>query len=195
MRSISRETDNFLALCDNHFSNAERKLQALTIIATSIPLLLAATGELITEKSGVLNLGVEGMMLSGAVGALGAVLWLGNPYFGIVAGALSGIFMASIFSIFTINFMTNQVATGLGLTIFATGLTGLAGAPLVGKTVLSLPKIEIFLLSDIPFVGEILFKQDFIAYLSIAIIIFITYYLFHFFFVIFIFISSLFAFK
>ena len=89
----------------------------LTIIATSIPLLLAATGELITEKSGVLNLGVEGMMLSGAVGALGAVLWLGNPYFGIIAGALSGIFMASIFSIFTINFMTNQVATGLGLII------------------------------------------------------------------------------
>ena len=149
----------------------------LTIIATSIPLLLAATGELITEKSGVLNLGVEGMMLSGAVGALGAVLWLENPYFGIIAGGLCGVLMASIFSIFTINFMTNQVATGLGLTIFATGLTGLAGAPLVGKTVPSLPKIEIFLLSDIPFFGEILFKQDFIAYLSIAIIIFITYFL------------------
>ena len=149
----------------------------LTIIATSIPLLLAATGELITEKSGVLNLGVEGMMLSGAVGALGAVLWLENPYFGIIAGALSGIFMASIFSIFTINFMTNQVATGLGLTIFATGLTGLAGAPLVGKTIPSLPKIEIFLLSDIPVIGNILFKQDFIAYLSVAIIIIITYFL------------------
>ena len=98
----------------------------LTIIATSIPLLLAATGELIAEKSGILNLGVEGMMLSGAVGALGAVLWLENPYYGIIAGALSGVLMASIFSAFTINFMTNQVATGLGLTIFATGLTGLA---------------------------------------------------------------------
>ena len=77
----------------------------LTIIATSIPLLLAATGELIAEKSGILNLGVEGMMLSGAVGALGAVLWLENPYYGIVAGALSGVLMASIFSIFTINFI------------------------------------------------------------------------------------------
>ena len=73
---------------------------------------IAHLGELVTEKSGVLNLGVEGMMLSGAVGALGAVLWLENPYFGILAGALSGIFMATIFSIFTINFMTNQVATG-----------------------------------------------------------------------------------
>ena len=149
----------------------------LTIIATSIPLLLAATGELLAEKSGILNLGVEGMMLSGAVGALGAVLWLENPYYGIIAGALSGVLMASIFSVFTINFMTNQVATGLGLTIFATGLTGLAGAPLVGKTIPSLPKIEIFLLSDIPLVGSILFKQDFVAYLSIAIIIFISFFL------------------
>jgi simple sugar transport system permease protein len=149
----------------------------LTIIATSIPLLLAATGELISEKSGVLNLGVEGMMLSGAVGALAAVLWLENPYFGIIAGAISGIFMATIFSFFTINLMTNQVATGLGLTIFATGLTGLAGAPLVGKTITSLPKIEILFLSDIPFIGPILFKQDLIAYLSIAIIVLATYFL------------------
>ena len=151
----------------------------LTIIATSIPLLLAATGELITEKSGVLNLGVEGMMLSGAVGALGTTLWLGNPYFGILGGAISGIFMASIFSVFTINLMTNQVATGLGLTIFAAGFSGLAGAPLVGKTVPSLPKIELFLLSDIPHIGNILFKQDIIAYLSIALIILITFFLNH----------------
>ena len=148
----------------------------LTIIATSIQLLLAAPGELITEKRGVLNLGVEGMMLSGAVGAFGAVLWLGNPYYGIISGAFCGALMASIFSIFTSNFMTNQVATGLGLTIFATGLTGLAGAPLIGKTIPSLPKIEILLLSDIPFVGEILVKQDLIAYLSIDILININYF-------------------
>ena len=149
----------------------------LTIIATSIPLLFAATGELITEKSGILNLGVEGMMLSGAVSALAAVLWLQNPYYGIIAGGLCGALMASIFSLFTINLMTNQVATGLGLTIFATGLTGLAGAPLIGKTIPSLPKIEIFFLSDIPYIGNILFKQDFVAYLSIAIIIFISFFL------------------
>ena len=149
----------------------------LTIIATSIPLLLAATGELITEKSGILNLGVEGMMLSGAVGGFAVVLWLGNPYYGIVAGALCGALMASIFCLFTINLMTNQVATGLGLTIFAIGLTGLAGAPLIGKTIPSLPKIEIFLFSEIPLIGNILFKQDFVAYLSIGIIIFISLFL------------------
>ncbi len=72
----------------------------LTIIATSIPLLLAAAGELIAEKSGVLNLGVEGMMLSGAVGALGAVLWLENPYYGIIAGALSGVNGINFFCIY-----------------------------------------------------------------------------------------------
>ena len=149
----------------------------LTIIATSIPLLLAASGELITEKSGVLNLGVEGMMLSGAVGALGAVLWLENPYFGVIAGGISGILMAAVFSIFAINFMTNQVATGLGLTIFATGFSGLAGAPLVGKTIPSLPKIDIYLFSEIPIIGDILFKQDIIAYLSVIIVILITFFL------------------
>ena len=148
-----------------------------SLIVASTPLVLAALGELVVEKSGVLNLGVEGMMLSGAVGAFAAVLWLENPYYGIVAGALCGALMASIFSIFTINFMTNQVATGLGLTIFAIGLTGLAGAPLIGKTIPSLPKIEIFLFSDIPLVGNILFKQDFVAYLSIGIIIFISFFL------------------
>ena len=68
-----------------------------SIMASAVPLILASCGELITERSGVLNLGVEGMMLSGAVGALGAVLWLENPYFGIIAGAMSGLFMACIF--------------------------------------------------------------------------------------------------
>ena len=115
----------------------------ITILLTSIPILLAGTGELISEKSGVLNLGVEGMMLTGAVTALGSVLIIGNPYAGIIFGAVAGILISFIFSFFTISLMTNQVATGLGLTIFATGLTGLIGEPFVGKTIPSLPKIEI----------------------------------------------------
>ena len=104
----------------------------ITILVTSVPILLAGTGELIAEKSGVLNLGVEGMMLTGAVAALGSVLIFGNPA-GIFFGALAGILISLIFSFFTIFLMTNQVATGLGLTIFATGLTGLIGEPFVGK--------------------------------------------------------------
>ncbi|NDA08330.1 MAG: ABC transporter permease [Alphaproteobacteria bacterium] len=124
----------------------------LTVLATSIPLLLAANGELIAERSGVLNLGVEGMMLMGAVAALGIVLYTGNPYTGIVAGALAG------------------MAVSLALTIFATGFSGLAGAPLVGKTSASLPKIIIPLLSDLPVIGPVLFAQDLLFYLAFLII-------------------------
>lgn len=151
----------------------------LTVLATSIPLLLAATGELITERAGVLNLGVEGMMLMGAVAALGATLYTGNPYLGIVAGGLAGGMMAVIFCLFAIGLVTNQVATGLALTIFASGFSGLIGAPLVGKTAASLPQIPIPLFEHIPFLGAILFRQDFLFYLSIALIIGISLFLRH----------------
>ena len=96
----------------------------LTVLATSIPLLLAATGELVAERSGVLNLGVEGMMLIGAVAALSAVLATGNPYSGIIAGAAAGAVTAMLFAFFAVTLLTNQVATGLALTIFATGFSG-----------------------------------------------------------------------
>ena len=149
----------------------------LTVLATSIPLLLAASGELVAERSGVLNLGVEGMMLMGAVSALGATLYTGNPYIGIIAGAAAGMATSMIFSFFAVSLMTNQVATGLALTIFATGFSGLVGAPLVGKTADSLPNIHIPLLEHIPLIGELFFQQDFLFYLSIALIIGISLFL------------------
>ena len=116
----------------------------LTIITASTPLLLAATGELITEKSGVLNLGVEGMMLIGAITAFATTTITNSAVLGVLAGAAAGTSMACVFGTLVLIFLANQVATGLGLTIFAIGLTGLAGAPLIGKTIPSLPKIEIF---------------------------------------------------
>ncbi|MGB0817191.1 MAG: ABC transporter permease subunit, partial [Candidatus Puniceispirillaceae bacterium] len=103
----------------------------LTVLLTSIPLILAATGELVVERSGVLNLGVEGMMLMGAVAAFGAASLSGSPYIGILSGGVAGMFVAAIFSLFVLGLATNQVATGLALTIFGTGLSGLIGAPLV----------------------------------------------------------------
>ena len=147
----------------------------ITILLTSIPILLAGLGELVTEKSGVLNLGVEGMMLCGAVAALGSVLIFGNPYIGILFGAVAGILISTVFSFFTITLMTNQVATGLGLTIFATALTGLIGEPFVGKTAASLPKLEIIFLSDIPYLGKILFSNDILVYFAIFLIFFIHF--------------------
>jgi ABC-type uncharacterized transport system permease subunit len=150
----------------------------LTILLTSVPLILAATGELVAERSGVLNLGVEGMMLMGAVAAFGAASLSGNVYLGILGGGLSGMLVAGIFGFFVLGLATNQVATGLALTIFGTGLSGLIGAPLVGKAIDGLPALVIPGLSELPLVG-VLFQLDLLAYLSVLIVVLTSWFLMH----------------
>src|SRR6056300_971985 len=149
----------------------------LTVILTSIPLILAATGELIAERSGVLNLGVEGMMLMGAVAAFAITSLSGNPYLGVMAAAAAGAMTAAIFAVFTLGLATNQVATGLALTIFGTGLSGLVGAPFVGGTVDGLPNLAIPLLVDIPVIGDLLFNHVIMAYLSIGFLVLVAWFL------------------
>lgn len=142
----------------------------ITVMLTSVPLIYAATGELIAERSGVLNLGVEGMMLMGAVAAFGAAAVSSNPYLGIVAGGVAGCITACIFACFVLGLATNQVATGLALTIFGAGLSGLLGAPLVGQAIEGLPKLSVSYLSEIPYLGSI-FSLDIMAYLAVLLVI------------------------
>ena len=146
----------------------------LTVLLTSIPLILAATGELVAEKSGVLNLGVEGMMLMGAVSAFGFASLTGNPYVGILGGGLAGMMVAMVFAVFVLGLATNQVATGLALTIFGTGLSGLIGAPLVGQAIDGLSALYLPILSDLPLVG-VLFRLDALAYLAMIIVAVVSY--------------------
>ena len=141
----------------------------LTVLLTSFPLILAATGELVVERSGVLNLGVEGMMLMGAVAGFGVTSLSGSPYFGMLGGATAGAVTAALFGFFVLGLATNQVATGLALTIFGTGLSGLIGAPLVGQAIDGLPAFIMPVLSDIPVVG-VLFSLDVLAYVSIGLV-------------------------
>ena len=129
----------------------------LSIISAATPLLLAATGELVTEKSGVLNLGVEGMMLVGAVVGFAVTLTTGNAFIGIIAAAIGGALMALIFSVLTLTLLANQVATGLALTIFGIGLAAMVGANFVGQPVTKLPSLAIPWLTDLPVIGRILF--------------------------------------
>ncbi|MEH6633357.1 MAG: ABC transporter permease [Halopseudomonas aestusnigri] len=150
----------------------------LTIITASTPLLLAAIGELVTERSGVLNLGVEGMMVMGAVCGFAVAYETGSPLLGIIAGVSGGMVMAFFFAFMTQTLATNQVATGLALTLLGLGLSGLIGESYVGLPGVKLGQIDIPLLTSIPFIGAIIFGQDILVYASFALIFGTTYVLF-----------------
>jgi simple sugar transport system permease protein len=150
----------------------------LTIITASTPLLLAAIGELVVERSGVLNLGVEGMMIVGAVMGFAATQATGSPYIGIVAAMISGVAMSLLFGFLTLNLMANQVATGLALTILGLGLSGMIGEAFIGQPGISLKPIAIPVLSAIPFVGPLFFNQDILVYASYGLVIAVYFVLF-----------------
>lgn len=141
----------------------------LTIITASTPLLLAAIGELVTERSGVLNLGVEGMMIMGAVCGFAAAHSSGSAMLGIGAGLLGGVLMSLLFAFLTQTLMTSQVATGLSLTLLGLGLSGLIGEAFTGLPGVKLAALDIPFLGDIPFIGPILFGHDILVYGSLAI--------------------------
>ncbi|MBC04677.1 ABC transporter permease [Thalassospira sp.] len=149
----------------------------LTVITASTPLLLAATGELVTEKSGVLNLGVEGMMLVGAIAGFAVTASSGSAILGILAAIVAGTLMSLIFAFLTLTLMANQVATGLALTIFGVGFSALVGSGFVGFAIDPLPALSIPGISAIPILGPILFGQDFLVYLSIAAVIGVGWFL------------------
>jgi len=150
----------------------------LTIITAATPLLLAAIGELVVERSGVLNLGLEGMMIMGAVAAFAIAQVTGSAGLGALGGLVAGMLFSLLFGFLTLTLVANQVATGLALTILGLGLSGMIGEAFIGLPGLKLAAIEIPLLSDIPFLGRILFNQDPIFYISIIAVIGVNWFLF-----------------
>lgn len=143
------------------------------------PLVLASTGELVAERSGVLNLGLEGIMLAGAVAGFAATLHSGSITIGLAAALLAGMAMSLVFAVLVLTLQTNQVATGLALTLFGGGLSAFAGRNLVGKTVLPLPPLDIPGLSQLPFVGPLLFRSDIMVYASLALVLITAWVLAH----------------
>jgi simple sugar transport system permease protein len=150
----------------------------LTIITASTPLLLAAIGELVSERSGVLNLGVEGMMIMGAVCGFAAAYTTGSALLGVGAGLAGGVFMSLLFAFLTQTLMSSQVATGLALTLLGLGLSGLIGEPFTGLPGVKLAAIHIPFLSALPFIGPILFGQDILVYFSLVLVAVVSYVLF-----------------
>lgn len=152
-------------------------------VVAGTPLLFATVGELITEKSGSLNLGVEGMMLMGACIGFLVGLSTGNPLLALGGAALAGAGGAFIFALITVTLRANQVVTGLTLTIFGAGFSRFVGQDMVGAVIpaelrMSFAKVNIPLLSDIPLLGPVFFRQDSFVYFGYVIVILATIYLF-----------------
>lgn len=154
----------------------------IAAVGAAMPLLFATLGELITEKVGNLNLGVEGMMLMGAVMGFSVGLHTGNPYLAILAGLLAGAVGAAIYAVLTVSLMSNQVVTGLTLTIFGTGYSSFVGEGFMGTAApagikaLS-AKIAIPGFSKIPVLGPILFDQDVLVYIGYIMVMVVAIYI------------------
>ena len=139
-----------------------------TLMASAVPILMAALGEAVVERSGVLNLGVEGMMVVGALGGFVIAVATGSPVLGFIGGAVAGAVLSLIFALLTQVFLANQVATGLALTLFGLGVSSLGGQGYNGVKPPSTGQLLPDFLADLPVVGPILFGHDWMVYFSIA---------------------------
>jgi len=149
-----------------------------TTLSAGTPLLLAATGILVSERSGVVNLGIEGMMLMAALAGFAVTHATGHYALGFAAGALAGMAMALLFSAFAIGLATNQYATGLALALLGAGLSAFLGQTYQGLSLHARTADGIPGLRDLPFLGEAFFSQHPVVYLSLALTAGVAWFLF-----------------
>jgi simple sugar transport system permease protein len=148
-------------------------------VAIATTLILAALGALFTERAGVLNLGIEGILLTSAISSFLAADSSGSIWLGLIVGSLVGALLAGIHAVLSVVLRANQIVAGLALVIFGTGLANFLGKPAEGKTVTTLIRpISFGPLSDIPLIGPVIFQQDPITYASVIIAIVASLYLF-----------------
>ncbi|MGH8800606.1 MAG: ABC transporter permease, partial [Casimicrobiaceae bacterium] len=152
-------------------------LVALTLAAGTV-LVFAALGELVAERSGVLNLGVEGMMLVGAVAAFIVADTTHQAWVGVLAGTAAGAALSLVFAVLTLSLMANQVASGLALSLFGIGLSAFVGLDYVGHVVDAIPPLAIPGLSDLPLFGKLLFAHSPFVYLSLVLFALVQWFLF-----------------
>jgi general nucleoside transport system permease protein len=150
----------------------------VTMIGISTPILLAATGELVVEKSGVLNLGVEGMMLIGAVTGFAVTFTTFNPWLGVIAAALAGAASSLVFGVLVLGFGSNQVATGLALSIFGIGVSTLIGAGFVGIIVMPFTSIFPAVLAKDP-IWRVFFGHSPLVYFALIMVFLVGWFLKH----------------
>lgn len=145
------------------------------MLAAATGVLLAALGELVAERAGVLNLSVEGMMATGAAAAFVVATVSGSHLLGFVAGAMAAALLAMIFAILVLFFYANQMAAGLALGILGLGVSAFAGKSFEGTTIAKLAKLDLPGLSGLPVIGPILFRHDIMVYLAIVLVIVVAF--------------------
>ena len=135
-------------------------------VQTGTPILYATLGEIVTERSGILNLGVEGIMMVGALAAYICALLCGDAWLGFAVGAGCGAVLACIHGLVCIAFRGNQVVSGLALTILGSGLANFLGTPYIGKSIPGFQRFGLPLIEHVPILGPVFFRQDLLVYLS-----------------------------
>ena len=158
-------------------SSINPTLLIASLIVASTPIMLAAIGELVVERAGVLNLGVEGMMITGAICGFIVAYETGSPIYGVIASILGGAALSLIFAILTQFFLANQVASGLALTLFGLGFSALIGKGYTGITPPDMSSPHLGFLTEIPFLGKMLFEHDYLVYLAFSIILLVSIFL------------------
>ena len=148
-----------------------------TVVAGT-PLILVALGLLVNERAGVLNLGSEGMMAMGAVIAFAVTHHTGSPWTGALAGMVAGVSASLIFGVLTLTLQANQVASGLALAIFGVGLSAFIGKPYEAVALQAIPPVRIPFIADIPVIGEALYNQQAMVYLSWALFWLVLWFLY-----------------
>ncbi|PWG17687.1 ABC transporter permease [Salibaculum griseiflavum] len=148
-----------------------------SLMVASTPILLAALGELVVERAGVLNLGVEGMMITGAACGIIFSTLTGNAWLGFAGAALGGLMLSFLFAVLTQVLLSNQVATGLALTLFGLGLSALLGQSFADARPPAFPKLDIPILSDLPVLGPVLFRHDGMVYIGLLLVVAVWYFL------------------
>ncbi len=147
-------------------------------ISSGTSVLFATLGELLAQRSGIVNLGTEGSMLAGALGAFAGTVWSGNPFVGALCGGICGALIALIHAFLVISRGANQLASGLTVMFFGMGVTAFFGRSFVNKQINGLDSISIPGLSQIPFVGRVLFQHDALTYLSFLLVPLMWFFLF-----------------
>ena len=145
------------------------------MLAAATSILFAAIGETVAERAGVLNLSVEGMMATGAAAAFGVATVTGSHTLGFLAGGLAAAALAIVFAALVLIFYANQVAAGLAVGILGLGGSAFIGKPFEGTTIVKIPRLSFPIITDLPFVGPILFNHDVMVYLAFALTLTATY--------------------